>query len=388
MLWATVALASLGCDLGMASPLCTNVPENFDELIAPALPLGWVATNAQGPGPLWTTATTAPASPPNYAFVDDPAVISDKTLDTRGVYISSSSVRLFFSHSYILERDAAAFYDGAVLEVSSPNINGGAFTDITNAAVGGSFISGGYNATISTGFGSPIAGRMAWSGNSGGYLSVVAGLGANVVGQTVKLRFRMASDSSTSAGGWSIDGLAVQDFACPLQSTTSRKVHGGAGDFRINLPFNATALLSGIGIETRTGGASNAYQVIFTFASSVTYSGAFVASGTGSVFSTFGSGTPEVIVDLTGVTNAQQIKLILSGVSNGARTGDIVLPMGLLLADANGDGVVNSGDAAITRNHSGEATTAANFRWDYNLDGFINSGDATIVRARSGAFIP
>ena len=49
-----------------------------------------------------------------------------------------------------------------------PTSMAGAFTDITDAAVGGSFVTGGYNATISTAFMSPIAGRMAWSGNSGG----------------------------------------------------------------------------------------------------------------------------------------------------------------------------------------------------------------------------
>ena len=96
-----------------------------------------------------------------------------------------------------------------MLEVSSPNINGGAFTDITNAAVGGSFVSGGYTAAISTAFMSPIAGRMAWSGNSGGYVNTVANLGPNVNGQTIKLRFRMASDNSVSATGWRIDTIAI-----------------------------------------------------------------------------------------------------------------------------------------------------------------------------------
>ena len=42
---------------------------------------------------------------------------------------------------------------------------GNTFQDIL--AVGGSFVMGGYNRTISTDRGSPIAGRQAWSGNSG-----------------------------------------------------------------------------------------------------------------------------------------------------------------------------------------------------------------------------
>ena len=101
----------------------------------------------------------------------------------------------------------------------------------------------------------------------------------------------MASDSSVAAAGWSIDGFVVQDFACPLQSAASRKVHAGAGPLNINLPFDATSLLSGIGIECRSGGANNDYQVIFNFASSVTFTGASLTTGTGSVSSSSGSGT-------------------------------------------------------------------------------------------------
>ena len=53
-----------------------------------------------------------------------------------------------FRNNYALEPVAggANYFDGGVLEVSSPNINSGAFTDVTNAAVGGSFVSGTGNA--------------------------------------------------------------------------------------------------------------------------------------------------------------------------------------------------------------------------------------------------
>ena len=93
--------------------------------------------------------------------------MSDKRLDTPSIAITSAPVQVSFRNNYNLE----STFDGGVLEVSSPNINAGAFTDITNAAVGGSFVTGGYNATISTASMSPIAGRMAWSGNSGGYIN-------------------------------------------------------------------------------------------------------------------------------------------------------------------------------------------------------------------------
>jgi hypothetical protein len=190
-----------------ATPCAGIFDENFDGVSAPALPAGWVAANAPGPGPapLWVTSTVNPDTPLNDAFVDDPPTISDKRLDTPGIAITSASTQVSFRNNYNLESG----FDGGVLEVSSPSINGGTFTDITDPAVGGSFVTGGYNATIDPNTGSPIAGRMAWSGSSCGYLCTVANLGPNVNGQTIKLRFRMASDALVDAPGWRVDTIQV-----------------------------------------------------------------------------------------------------------------------------------------------------------------------------------
>ena len=60
------------------------------------------------------------------------------------------------------------------LELSTDG--GNTFQDIL--AAGGGFVSGGYNRTIATDRGSPIAGRQAWSGNSNGFITTVVGLPA------------------------------------------------------------------------------------------------------------------------------------------------------------------------------------------------------------------
>ena len=196
------------------TPGC-GVNENFDGVTAPALPAGWVAANAAGAAPLWVTSSTTPDSAPNAAFIDDPASVSDKRLDTPNISITGAA-QITFRNNFALEPvgGGASFFDGGVLEVSSPNIAGGAFTDITNAAVGGSFVTGGYTGTISTAFASPIGGRMAWSQSSAGYITTTANLGPNVVGQTIKLRFRMCSDSSVSGTGWRIDNVVVTGGPC------------------------------------------------------------------------------------------------------------------------------------------------------------------------------
>ena len=273
--------------------------ENFDAVVAPALPASWVATNVSGAAPLWVTSATTPDTAPNDAFVDDPAAVSDKVLDTPNIAVTSTAAQVSFRNNYGLE----STFDGAVLEVSSPNINAGAFTDITNAAVGGSFISGGYNATISTGFSSPIAGRQAWSGSSGGYVTTVANLGPNVAGQTIKLRFRMASDTSVSSTGWRIDTVkvsngtvccgalitAVPPAAITAENFTPPNMAADPGEFvTVNLSLhnvggsNTTSLvatLQATGGVTSPSGPQN-YGIVTGMGPTVSRTFSFIASGT------------------------------------------------------------------------------------------------------------
>ena len=88
-----------------------------------------------------------------------------------------------------------------MLELSTDG--GNTFQDIL--ASGGGFSSGGYNRTIATDRGSPIAGRQAWSGNSNGFITTVVGLPENLL--QGRLRFRMASDNSGGNEGWRVDSL-------------------------------------------------------------------------------------------------------------------------------------------------------------------------------------
>lgn len=179
--------------------------ENFDGVRAPLLPLGWVASqgvNVTG-APLWVTSPLSPQTAPNDAFSTAPDNILDNRLDTPVLPITGASFALRFSQSYNLE----AGRDGAVLEISSPDINGGAFTDITDPAVHASLFPG-YNTVISSGFQSPIAGRMAWSGNSGGYIVTSVGFGPTIPSQPI-LRFRLVSDNAGASAGWGIDTFVV-----------------------------------------------------------------------------------------------------------------------------------------------------------------------------------
>ena len=166
-------------------------------------------------------------------------------------------------------------------------------------------------------------------------------------------------------------------------SAVSRKTHGGAGDFDVNLPLTGP-----VGIECRSGGGTNDFQVIVTFATAVTFSSAAVNDGAGSVGSVTGNGTTTVTVNLTGVTNAQRITIALFGVDDTMNTGDVGVRMGVLLGDTNGDTTVSVGDVAQTKAQSGQGTDAANFRTDVNVNGTINAGDIGLVKSKSGTSLP
>jgi hypothetical protein len=200
-----------------ATPAITPTPapdtayflyENFDRTNPPALPGGWATSFTNGAadctpsgtcalGSNWVTSTVNPYSGPIAAFHDAPGCVTDSNMDTSSIHIPPSSnlpsIPINFVHSFDLE----AGRDGGVLEIS---YDGGCFTDIVAAGGGAN-----YNGTISTAFHSPIAGRAAWTGNSGGYVNGFATMPSSAKGHDIKLRFRLATDCSGSGGGWNID---------------------------------------------------------------------------------------------------------------------------------------------------------------------------------------
>ena len=197
---------------GEGCPPCSGLvtlAENFDSVTPPTLPMEWLATNALGPPPLWVTSNngvpTPPAdTPPNAVFIDDPAVLSDKRLDSFQFPLAVL-VQLTFRQNFNVEAsdiDPNLGFDGGVLEISFDG--GNTFQDIL--AAGGSFLSGGYNRTIATDRGSPIAGRQAWSGNSPGFITTVVNLPFIPTGG--RLRWRMATDNSGSGDGWRVDTVS------------------------------------------------------------------------------------------------------------------------------------------------------------------------------------
>lgn len=190
-------------------------------------------------------------------------------------------------------------------------------------------------------------------------------------------------------GGW--DGhnylntggrYCAQSSAPMAQSAFSRKAHGAAGTFDIPLP-----LTGNVGIECRSGEATNDYQMVINFANPVTVEGASVTSGTGSV-SSFSVRGSKVTVNLTGVINVQRITVTLINVNDGTRTGNVPVSMGVLVGDVNGNAAVNASDVSLAKSQVGHLVSGLNFREDVNANGAINASDVALVKAKVGTVLP
>ena len=121
---------------------------------------------------------------------------------------------LTFRHAYDLEAQTSTIgFDAGVVEIK---IGTNVFQDIITA--GGSFVVGAYTHTVSTTAGSPIAGRAAWSGNSGGFITTAINLPTSSAGQDIQLRWRCATDNGIGANGWRVDSVSISNLVCTFNT--------------------------------------------------------------------------------------------------------------------------------------------------------------------------
>ena len=156
----------------------------------------------------------------------------------------------------------------------------------------------------------------------------------------------------------------------------SRKTHGAAGTFDVDLPLAGSP-----GIECRTGGPNGDYTVVFTFPSAISNCG---SANIGTV--TSGPNNDQCTVNLTGITNDQYVTVGLTGVtlSGGGPSIAASVSFGVLVGDTNADHFVDSADISQTKSQSGNPVIQSNYRTDLNTDGFIDSADISLVKSRSG----
>ena len=162
-------------------------------------------------------------------------------------------------------------------------------------------------------------------------------------------------------------------------TAVSRKVHGDAGPFDVNLLGLSPA------IEPRSGGPNGNHQIVVTFPTGVTFGSVTTSCGTIAHSTTSGTTTT---TDLTGVPNATQCSLVFHNVTGGATANDVSIPVGFLIGDTNNDRFVDAVDVSQTKSQSGNPVTNSNFREDVNVDGFIDAVDTSLVKSKSGTALP
>jgi hypothetical protein len=160
-------------------------------------------------------------------------------------------------------------------------------------------------------------------------------------------------------------------------------MHGALGPFDIPLPLTGTP-----GIECRSIGGN--HTVVFTFTNAVTAGQATLTAGTGTVTGAPTFAGERMFVELTGVSDVQQITLQVTGVTDAF--GQVLPPatvaMNLLIGDTNGNKTVNATDIGQTKASSGAAVTSANFREDVTPNGSVTASDIGLVKSRAGASVP
>jgi hypothetical protein len=218
--------------------------------------------------------------------------------------------------------------------------------------------------------------------------------GANTYPFSGRIKNKIGHGYSVLDGFGFINAEAATAATLPVPGVASRKTHGPAGDFDIQLPINGPA-----GIECRSGGGSNNYTLVYTFDRPVASTGnASVTQGSANVSPApaggtnpaVGSNPNQVIVNLTNVANAQHLIVTLSGVkdTSGATLPSSAARMDVLVGDTTANGHVNSSDISQTQSQSGQPVTSNNVREDVTVNGGINSSDISLVQAQSGSALP
>jgi hypothetical protein len=171
-------------------------------------------------------------------------------------------------------------------------------------------------------------------------------------------------------------------------SAVSRKTHGSAGTFDVDLP------LVGIpGVECRTGGTNNDYTIVVTFPNPLSGVGsASVTLGTGTVNANSGIGpaSNQYTINLTGVTNAQHLGVTLFNVQDatGLASPSITIPMDVLIGDVNAASGVTGSDVNGCKAQVGIDLSATTFRNDVNVTGFVSGSDVNLIKAQVGTTLP
>jgi bacillolysin len=219
---AAVELASEPPCTAVAAPALCPAGQNPSNLFFDNFESGLGNTNwavSSTVTPIWYVDTSFASSPIWHMWGYDYFDINDSRAQMTSSVAIPANARMQFNHSWDFDPPT---YDGGVVEYSLNN--GTTWSDAASLFSAGA----GYNGTVTSGYGNPLAGRTGFVGASFGYTATQYNL-SSLSGQNARFRFRLGSDDLFDWWGWYIDDVRIYTCTTCTYSLGSAAAFVGAG---------------------------------------------------------------------------------------------------------------------------------------------------------------
>ena len=349
---------------------------------------GWTHGNSQGTTDNWALSTAQSRSATHSWFAAGPGStnINDLTSPSIAVPPSATNLTLGFWHRY----DFQSGRDGGVIEFS---VDGGAWFDVTASGSGAAFATGGYNSSFTSSGNpssrNPLAPRACWTGANTGFAQVVVNLTdtAKYAGHSLRVRWRLATNSSTASAGWYLDDIALNGGGAAVNLAPGIVTDAAAAP----APAVATSTALSVTAGDDAGEAALTYTWSYTggtFLTPVefTENGTNAAKATNALFTGAGAYTFTVIVrDAEALSIASSVDVLVEQTATGLAVTPASAIVGRFETQPFGASVLDQFGAALT--------TQPAVAWSANGGGIAADGTFTaanvggpfIVTASSGA---
>ena len=193
---------------------------------------------------------------------------------------------------------------------------------------------------------------------------------------------------NTSAASATLTITGVPGATPVLQSVVARKVHGVAGSFDLPVPTLAPPTVNHIPVTEPRAGPT--HQLVFTYDKPLTGATITVTEGTATVAGTSGAVGSTVVVNLTGVINAQYVTVSLTAVAStdGGGGGVGAARVGFLEGDVNQNRVVTVSDVGLVNAALAQTVAAGNYLRDVNANGTLTLADKGLANTKLTTALP
>ncbi|NLX13550.1 MAG: hypothetical protein GXY44_07855 [Phycisphaerales bacterium] len=182
---------------------------------------------------------------------------------------------------------------------------------------------------------------------------------------------------------WTVDMGAYELLGFMLVKAYSRKTHGLAGDFDLELPFPASVAA----IESREGGPT---RVVMTFSENINTASscANIALSSG-ICESISVSNNELFINLSGVVDNTCLTITLRDLQNANGEfliGEQEVHIRVVSGDVDGIPPVNSQDLNAVQAHLFQPIRPHTFRYDVVTDGIINLQDMELINRNLDQF--